>query len=449
MIGEPRRDRGPRDQPFAGARPRSRVALAACAVALALGFLIAGPVEAHGGGRPGGVSKYLPISQEGVALAAANWGNSRFHWYNEVLHDRARSPQATIWAVVPLWESVDETALANPSAASVNLVKHFAAKAEGYWDPNIYPAPGAKRKSPGYAPYPGNHGNQKTFFDDNAWFGLAFMDAYAVMEKAGYSTLAKRYLHDAALAFNFIRANGWDHKGGGLWWNTQHVIPGGHGRSGEALGAATNLAARLYQATHQSVYFQTAVKYIGWANHHLLKWDGSYANRIPREVTMPHDGEGAMIGAFTALCETNARVPHTVYAKIRRNKTHGRNPSFRLPDNRGSWCSWAESLARHTAFGVKPGGKPQDKFFPLSEGPQWDAIYVRGLLALYGYDHSRTWARLAEGTALRILKNARGAGGLFLKAWNGSSRVPGAPPGELRTHAASVSVFAALAAAGV
>jgi hypothetical protein len=424
--------------------------LVAAAAAVSLGFLSTSPGDAHGSRRAGVVSKYLATSQDGVALAgyATNWGNRRFHWYNELLHDRARSPLATIWAVVPLWESVDETALASPSAPNVNLVKHFAAKAEGYWDRNVTPAPGVRRKTGAYAPYPGTHGDPKTFFDDNAWFGLAFMDAYQVMVKVGNASLARRYLHDAALAFNFIRANAWDHRGGGMWWNTQHQIPGGQGRSGEALGAATDLAARLYQAAHKSVYLKTAVKYIGWANHHLLKWDGSYANRIPREVTMPHDGEGAMIGAFTALCEAKATVPHAVYAKVRRNKTHGRNPSFRLPGQRGSWCSWAESLAGHTAFGVKPGDRRQDSYFPLSEGPQWDAIYVRGLLSLYAHDHSRTWTRLAGGTAVRILRNARGAGGLFLKAWNGSARVPGAGPGELRTHAASISVFAALAAAG-
>ena len=36
-------------------------------------------------------------------------------------------------------------------------------------------------------------------------------------------------------------------------------------------------------------------------------------------------------------------------------------------------------------------------------------------------------------------------GGLFLNAWDGSSTVPGTTPKDIRTHGASVSVFAALA----
>ena len=423
--------------------------LLASLAAVTFGFLAAGPMAAQGARQSKRVSQYLAISELGVAQTGlpSNWGNPRFAWYNEVLNDRARSPQATIWGIVPLWEAVDENALADPSAANLTLVRHFAAKAESYWDRNITPAPGISRKTPAYAPYPGSHNDPVTFFDDNGWFSLAFMDAYQVMAKANYSKLAERYLNDAVRGFNFIRAHGWDHHGGGMWWNTHHQIPGGQGRSGEALSAATNLAARLYQATHNRAYLRAAVKYISWANHHILKWDGSYAQRIPREVTMPHDGEGAMIGAFTALCQAGAKVPRGVYARIRHNKEHGRHPSFRLPQKRGSWCSWAESLASHTAFGVNPGGGVRDRYFPLGEGPQWDAIYVRGLLALHSYDHKATWLGLAGRTARRILKDARGAGGLFLKTWGGSRRVPGAGPGEIRTHAASVSVFAALAAA--
>jgi hypothetical protein len=135
-----------------------------------------------------------------------------------------------------------------------------------------------------------------------------------------------------------------------------------------------------------------------------------------------------------------------VYSFLPPNKTHS-HPSFRLPSDPTSWCSWAEAVAQHTAFGVNPGGGVQDAFFPLDEGPQWDAIYVRGLLSLYAYDHDATWYRLASDTAERIIKNAKGSNGEYLKTWSGSDKVPGASTGEIRTHGASVSVLAALAAA--
>jgi Glycosyl hydrolase family 76 len=393
-------------------------------------------------------ARYLSLAGQGIANTSA-WSNSRYHWYNELLNDPKPYPQATVWGVVPLFEAVDYTALAHPSGANLAQVKRFAHRAESYWDTNVTPAPGIPVKSPAYAPYPGSYNDPETFFDDNAWWSLAFMDAHQAMVAARNSTLAARYLRDAERGFNFIEAHGWDQAGGGgMWWNTYHTIPGGQGRSGEALGAATDLAARLYQATNDPSYLQAAERYITWANAHLLKWDGSYAAAVPHEVTMPHDGEGAMIAGFTALCQSNAGpVPSGLYSMLGPNKTQGVNPSFRLPDDPGSWCSWAESLANHTAFGVNPGGGKMDGFLPLNEGPQWDAIYLRGLLSLYGYDHDAVWYRIASETAQRILTNAKGSDGLFLKTWSGSARVPDASAGEIRTHAASVSVLAALAAA--
>ena len=73
--------------------------------------------------------------------------------------------------------------------------------------------------------------------------------------------------------------------------------------------------------------------------------------------------------------------------------------------------------------------------------------WLRDILGLFGLDHRARWYQLAADTAQRILHNARSPSGLFMRGWNGAVRIPGATPGRLRTDAASVSVFAALAAA--
>jgi glycosyl hydrolase family 76 len=431
---------------------RALLVLGSTALCLVAAGFAAGPARAAALTQ----AQYLSLAQQGIGRTSA-WANTRFHWYNEALNDTNRYPQATVWGLAPLFEAEAYSTMANPNPATVARLASFANHAEAYLDPNVVPGPGMFAKAPAYAPYPNSHDNQKTFFDDNAWWSLAFIDAYTAMEKANNPVPAARYLADAGRGFIFIRAYGWDSHGaggpssvqsttGGMFWNTDHSIPGGTGRSGEALGAATELAAELYRATGNPTYLGAAIKYITWANQNLLKWDGSYAVQIPHEVTMPHDGEGAMIGAFTALCESSAGpVPASVYSFLPPNKTH-RDPSFRLPDDPSSWCSWAEALAHHTAFGVNPGGGVQDAYLPLNEGPQWDAIYVRALLSLYGYDHDPAWLGVASDTATRIITNARLSNGEYLKTWSGVSQVPGAAPGEIRTHAASVSVLAALSA---
>jgi hypothetical protein len=413
-----------------------------------------GAASAAPGGAPRAASLsaaqtvYLGAAAQGLAQAKSSsaWWNRRLGWFNGLLSDSKPHPLATLWQAVPMFETVDYVALADPTPANLAAVHAVADYAQRYRDRNIRPAPGARSRTSAYAPYPGSWNNATTYFDDNGWWSLAFLDASAVMTQAHQATLATRYLRDAERGFQFIDAHGWDSgDGGGMWWNTAHTIPGGTGRSGEALAAATDLAARLYQVTRQPRYLQAAELYITWANHNILKWDGSYAQTIAHEVVMPHDGEGAMVSAFTALCETGAGVPLGVYSGLPTDSLH-RDPSVRLPPDPGSWCSWAESLAVHTALGVRLGGRTFDAMMPLNEGPQWDAIYLRGLLALNAYDHNPLWYALATATTTRILTLARGANGLFLLSWSGSSSVPGAPAGDLQTDASSLSVLAAMAA---
>jgi hypothetical protein len=397
------------------------------------------PVTARARALTSAQSRYLADAVRGVHLARRYWGNRKFHWYNVLLKDPKPYPQAAIWDAVPLFESFDEIALASPTATNLAALTKFANHAEIYWDPVLKPGPG-------YVPYPGGRGTHtKTFFDDNSVWGLAFLDAYA-------ATSNRRYLGDAERAMGFVIAHAWSPLGG-VWWNTWHSACAATGpcrlktvRHSEVLAMATDLAARLYEVTGTARYLQTALKYINWANHNLLKWDGSYAEQVSGVQLMPHDGEGTLVDAFTALCKAGASVPPSLYDFLPPNSFH-RHPSDRRPVDPTSWCSWAESLASKTAYGVKIGPTVYDRYFPLNNGPQYDDYYIRGLLSLYSEDHENRWFSLATITANRILKNAVNSKGLFLKAWNGSTHIAKANPGMLRTHAGSVSVLAAVAAA--
>jgi hypothetical protein len=97
------------------------------------------------------------------------------------------------------------------------------------------------RPVPGFGPRPRQHEPGKTtWFDDNGWWGLAFLDAYN-------ATGNGRYLSDAEIAQNFISVSGWDTtpgRPGGLWWNTNHSF-----YAGESLAGGTLLSAKLYAIT--------------------------------------------------------------------------------------------------------------------------------------------------------------------------------------------------------
>lgn len=398
-----------------------------------LGALVVWPPTAAAPARPLSAVQqhYLSLAEQGISLTA-RWRNASRRWYNAVLNDRRPFPLAPVWDVFPLWESVSDVALAAPSESRRAAVVRFANYAETYWDPKLTPGPG-------YIPYPnsspaGDHADAKAYFDDNGWWGLAFLHAYKAVGQ-------RRYLRDAERAFGFIARFGWDRDGGGIWWNTRHPW-----LSGEALAAATDLAARLYRFTRRRIYLDWAVKLIVWANHHVLKWDGSYARRIPHSATMSHAGEGSMLSALTALCAAGVSVPSAVFVGVPQNRFDPAGTSDMLPADPTSWCSWAEALATKTDLGVPSKGYERvDHIVPLNDNPQTDAVYVRGLLDLYDHDHNHLWYDTAVNSAARILRNSRGRRGLFLRAWNGARAIRGSEPGMLRTHAASVSVFAALA----
>jgi hypothetical protein len=406
--------------------------LVASAAALSILICISPPTAAAPARALSSLQRhYLTLAEHGVRRTAS-WNNAPRHWYNAVLDDRRPFPLAPVWDVFPLWESVNEVALADPTKSHRAEVDRFANYAEAYWDPNLKPGPG-------FIPYPNsgpsaNHAGAKAYFDDNGWWGLAFLDAYRAVGQ-------RRYLGDAEKALGFIARFGWDRHGGGIWWNNRHPW-----RSGEALAAASDLSARLYRLTRRHLYLHWAVKLITWANHHLLKWDGSYALRLPHEATMSHAGEGSMLSALTALCETGVSVPRAVYAGIAPNSFTRDGTSDKLPYAPGSWCSWAEALATKTDLGVPSRQyKRVDAIVPLNDNPQTDAVYIRGLLDLYQHDHNHLWYATATDSAARILHNSRGRHGLFLRGWNGARTIRDSKPGMLRTHAASVSVFAALA----
>jgi hypothetical protein len=341
---------------------------------------------------------YLALAERGVAEAKRHWADRRRHWYDARLGDRDRFPLATIWDSVPLFESLDAIAIAQPTRANLAAVARFAAGAERYLNHGLRPVAG-------YSPYPGDREpGTETWFDDNGWWGLAFMNAYR-------ATGSRRYLHDAERALRYVAAAGWDPVSGGIWWNTTHPY-----KAGEALASATLLATLIYQRTGSSFALAQARRYLQWANSSgFSAADGLYAgsNLDPTPIDYI---EAPLIYAQALLC----RLPAAPGAPAA-----------------GGDCSLPERL-KQTAL---------DRFgYLLDFAPQYDAIYLQWMLALYALDGDPTLYRLAADNARDARTRAPNANGLYLLSWNGEV-LPAryAQPGMLQTQAATTSVFAWLA----
>jgi Glycosyl hydrolase family 76 len=335
---------------------------------------------------------YLALAKAGVGRAVARWSDRRRGWYDARLADDERYPLATIWDIVPLFQSLDAIAIAEPTAANRRAVARFAAGAERYLNRGLRPLPG-------YSPYPGDRtAGTETWFDDNGWWGLAFVNAYL-------ATGTRRYLTDAQRGLDYIAAVGWDRSGGGIWWNTTHPY-----KAGEALASGTLLATLLYQQTGSAFDLAQAQKFLAWANTAgFSESNGLYAASNISATPIDYI-EAPLIYAQALLCG----LTHTP-----------------------AECQRAEQL-KTTAL---------DRFgYLLDFSPQYDAIYLQWMLALYALDGDPTLYELAADNARDAQTRALNGEGLYLLSWNGETLpTQYALPGELQTQAATTSLFAWLA----
>jgi hypothetical protein len=329
---------------------------------------------------------FVALAEYDLARTEKVFWDPQAHWYYERLPKtwNPTKPLARLWAAFPLFEAVDAVAIADPTPANKAAVQTFALGAEKYYNPAIKPVGG-------YDWYPGiRNPKEHTYFDDNGWWELAYLDAYR-------ATGDTRDLHDAELAFRFIAVSGWDPDGGGVWWETLHLH-----KTSEPLAAEIYGGLALYQYTHQATYLQTAEKFLNWANRYSWNTAKGLYQRNETDATVLDYVEGMMIGADLELCQIRGVT----------------GP-----------CTAAEQLAKASV-----------KVFPyyVDWTPAADLIYLRFMLDLYQYDGNAQWYTMVYDNAMRARKLALAPDGFYFRHWNGSRF----PVRLLQPAAATLALFA-------
>jgi hypothetical protein len=365
---------------------------------------------------------------------------------------------ASLWQTVPIFEAYAGLELAQPSNRHMRLLNFFAQNAERFLNEDLTPVPGFGNK-------PDQGGAGKTaWFDDNGWWGMAFLDAYK-------ATGNPEYLTDAEIAQNFISVSGWDNtpgRPGGLWWNTNESF-----YAGETLAGGTLLSARLYALTHQQSYLNDALKYIAWADVWLtdpatglyarLRRPGTYgtppsgtstqtqqvsAAAADRRALAQNPDEAAKLSAAGGQAGTaaGARTASNNYPPFAPSPMPYVNGPMILAHRiiceetgKTSYCQRARQLAATTLSVYR-------RFWM---GPQYDFWYVRTMLEFAQRDNDPAWYGIVERNARSALHRATDRHGLYLRTWYGkkASRA-GAPKGSLQLHAANAALFAWMAALG-
>jgi uncharacterized protein YyaL (SSP411 family) len=358
------------------------VSLAGVIVALAVG----GSTAQAGKGS----ANYLSEAQQGLALIQSHWWNAKAGWYNDTFNAQPPSmPLARLWSAYPLFETLDAVAVAQPTPANKAALATFADKAAKlYWNPDQKPVGG-------YGYYPGMRGQAaNVYFDDSAWWGLSFIDAYQ-------STHYTRYLNYAGRALRFIVASGWDsQQGGGIWWDTFH-----HHKTIEPLAAAVLIGTRLYEIDHRDTWaLGWATKLLTWANAHSWNKKVGLYQRNATDSTVMDYVQGLMATANLELCKTLKKQ---------------------------SYCTKARQIA-NASFAAFP----QD----LNWAPQFDVVYLRWMLEYYRESGDARFYNLAVHNAQRALASINESG-YYLNKWDGTPLADG-----LEEQAASLELFAWIAA---
>jgi Glycosyl hydrolase family 76 len=372
--------------PVEGTKLRRVLTLAAAAAVLTVLSASGGASRPARAAEPVGKLGFVALAERDLARTEKVFADPQAHWYYERLPKtwNPRKPLARLWAAFPLFEAIDAVAIADPTPANKAAVQTFALGAEKYFNPTIKPVGG-------YDWYPGiRNPKEHTYFDDNGWWELAYLDAYRATGDAVD-------LHDAELAFRFIAVSGWDPDGGGVWWETLHLH-----KTSEPLAAEIYAGFALYEYTHQATYLKTADRFLAWANRY--SWnaaDGLY-QRNATDATVLDYVEGMMIGADLEDCQIkNVQGP----------------------------CKAAEQLAQDSV-----------KYFPYYANwtPAADMIYLRFMLDLYQADGNPAWYDLVKANAVEARKLAIAPDGFYFRHWDGTRF----PVRLLQPDAATLALFA-------
>ena len=251
----------------------------------------------------------------------------------------------------------------------------------------------------------GKPGFLNTYYDDEGWWALAWIDAYDLTGKTRYLAMGKSIFADMS--------GGWDQTcGGGIWWSKDRTYKNAIANE-LFFSVAAHLASRAGTSAERQHYADWAQKEWHWfQNSGMINKDSLVNDGLsidPRAGACRNNGrtvwtynQGVLLGALTEWSRTEHNPDLVVQAR-------------RLAD---------AALVHMT----DDKGVLHDKCEPNcgGDGIQFKGIFVRNLRALQQDVHDSRYLTFFKVNAESLWTRDQGPGHTFGVDWAGPYASPGA-----------------------
>lgn len=227
-------------------------------------------------------------------------------------------------------------------------------------------------------------GESDRFYDDNIWLVIDFVDLYR-------SSGDKRFLERAEATWRFVESGRDEVLGDGIYWCEQKK----HSKNACSNAPAAVAALKLYKATGEEAYLRAGEELYKWCYNTLhdaednLYFDNiSLEGRISRAKYSYNSGQMIEAGAMLYALTGNKEYLHQAQATAA-----------------GCYERW-----------FKPMQDGEREIRMMESGDVWfDAVMLRGLIALYGEDGNDTYLRAVDASLDYAWRMGRDEHGLFGK----------------------------------
>lgn len=240
-----------------------------------------------------------------------------------------------------------------------------------------------------------------SYYDDQQWWALAWIDAYDLTGNLPYLSMAETI-------FGNVAANGWDTSvcGGGVWWGTartyKNAIP-----NELFLAVAAELANRTGGTASSG--------YLGWAQK---EWVWFKASGMINSQNLINDG---LNSTNPASCTNNGRTTWTYNQGV----ILGGLVELYRADQDPTLLPEAEAIAGATISHLSANGiLTEPGNLSGGDGPQFKGIFMRNLMELYQAlpstdAHTLQYRSFAGANAQSIWKNDRNSANELGGLWQG------------------------------